>query len=108
MNNESIIVFMKTDMYSLGVVIFSVNMLIITIYLCIKKKQFYPQYQKYMFLVPLFIMFIFPHIMSIAVHQYSKSINYIECEEQSVYKFKYTKIVFAKDEVSCKTYTNKQ
>ncbi|PHR72664.1 MAG: hypothetical protein COA66_05255 [Arcobacter sp.] len=103
-NNENILVFMKTRMYFLGGVIFSINMLIMIIYLCIRNKQFYPQYQKYMFLVPLFIMFIFPHIISIAVHQYSKSINYIECEKESIYEFKYTKIVFAKDEASCKTY----
>jgi len=103
-NNESVIVFGKTEMYFLGGTIFSINMLILMIYICIKNKEFYPKYQKYIFLVPLFIMFIFPHIISIAVHQYIKSINYIECEKQSVYKVKYIKIVFAKDEASCTTY----
>ena len=57
---HDIIIFEKTTMYMLGAGIFCAFAFIMVSYLLLKKKQFFPDYQKYMFIIPFCIMFILP------------------------------------------------
>ena len=106
-NHLDIIVFDKSAMYLLGGGVLCFNSFIMFSYLSVTNKQPLEDNKRnviIVFIVPMIIMFVFPHIVHGYVKSYVNENSYVYCQDQSVVKFRYTKYIYAKDLNTCKTY----
>ena len=106
-NHLDIIIFDKSAMYILGGGIFCLNMFMMSSYLAITNKQPLEDNKRnviIVFIVPMIIMFVFPHIVHGYVKSYVNENSYVYCQDQSVVEYRFTKYIYAKDLNTCKTY----
>ena len=106
-NHLDILVFNKGSMHFLGGGIFCLNILVASFYFFITGKQLLKSTKInniVIFIAPLLIMLIFPHIVHGYVKSYINENSYVYCQDQSVVEYRYTKYIYAKDLNTCKTY----
>ena len=103
---HDIIIFVKTSMYLLGLGIFATPLTFFSIKYFNNNKRIEDTKRNIyiIFVFPMIIMFILPQIISFYVHTHIENIHFIECEKESVSKFRYTEYVFAKDIKTCTKY----
>jgi len=102
-NQDEIIIFGKSDMYLLGSGLLIVPFAILSFITTIKRKilDVNRTVGKYMLIIPMIVLFTFPHIADYAVSSYMKKINYVYCQEQSILEIMTTQHAYAKDRNTC-------
>ena len=102
-NEDEIIIFGKNSMYTFGIGLLFIPLTIISLITTIKRKiiDVNRTLGKYILMIPMIVLFIFPQVVDYAVSSYMKKISYVYCQEQSIIKLEGSRYAFAKDKETC-------